>query len=69
MEVRIPAGENAATVEANGRRIALTNLNKVYFPQLGLTKGDLLRYYATIAPTLVPHVDEKAIVMKRYPTA
>ena len=67
MAVRIPSGENTLTVEANGRRVALTNLEKVYFPQLGLTKGDLLRYYAAIAPTLVPHIDGKAIVMKRYP--
>ena len=67
MELRIPSGENAATVEAGGRSVGLTNLNKIYFPQLALTKGDLLHYYATIAPTLVPHIDGKAIVMKRYP--
>jgi len=63
----IPAGPNAATVRADGRDVALTNLNKVFFPKLALTKGDLLRYYARIAPALLPHVAGKAMVMKRYP--
>jgi bifunctional non-homologous end joining protein LigD len=55
------------TVDIDGRRVALTNLNKVYFPKLGLTKGDLLRYYREIAPVLLPHISNRAMVMKRYP--
>ena len=50
-----------------GRAVALTNLNKVFFPKLGLTKGDLLRYYLRVAPAVLPHVAGKAMVMKRYP--
>jgi bifunctional non-homologous end joining protein LigD len=49
------------------RSVDLTNLNKVFFPQAGLTKGDLLRYYAAIAPALLPHIRSRAMVMKRYP--
>jgi len=45
----------------------LTNLNKVFFPKLELTKGDLLRYYLRVAPALLPHIAGKAMVMKRYP--
>jgi len=63
----IPIGPNDATVRVDGRSVALTNLNKIFFPKLGLTKGDLLRYYARIAPALLPHVTGKAMVMKRYP--
>ncbi|HVA32784.1 MAG TPA: hypothetical protein VNG31_01475, partial [Candidatus Baltobacteraceae bacterium] len=63
----IPRGPDAATVTVDGRAVALTNLNKIFFPKLGLTKGDLLRYYSRIAPALLPHVAGKAMVMKRYP--
>lgn len=45
----------------------MTNLNKIFFPALGKTKGDLLRYYLQIAPAVIPHVAGKAMVMKRYP--
>lgn len=63
----VPAGPDAATVEIDGRAVALTNLNKTFFPALGLTKGDLLRYYARVASAVIPHVAGKAMVMKRYP--
>jgi bifunctional non-homologous end joining protein LigD len=63
----VPAGPSAATVHVDGRNVALTNLNKIFFPKLALTKGDLMRYYARIAPALLPHIAGKAMVMKRYP--
>ena len=49
------------------RGVALTNLDKVFFPQIGASKGDLLQYYADVSPYLLPHVKERAMVMKRYP--
>lgn len=49
------------------RRLTLTNPGKVFWPELGLTKGDLLRYYAAVSPVLVPHLRDRAMVMKRYP--
>jgi bifunctional non-homologous end joining protein LigD len=67
VERLIPPERNAATVEIDGRSVALTNLHKVFFPKLGLTKGDLLRYYLRVAPALLPHIEGKAMVMKRYP--
>jgi bifunctional non-homologous end joining protein LigD len=45
----------------------VTNLRKVFWPASGLTKGDLLRYYARIAPWLLPVIDGRPLVMKRYP--
>jgi DNA primase len=63
----IPSDIDDATVEVDGRSVALTNLRKVYFPKLGLTKGDLLRYYLSVAGALLPHVANRPMVMKRYP--
>jgi bifunctional non-homologous end joining protein LigD len=54
-------------VTVDGRAVALTNLNKIFFATLGLSKGDLLRYYERIAPALLPHVADRPMVMKRYP--
>jgi bifunctional non-homologous end joining protein LigD len=51
-----------------GRRdVALTNLDKVYFPELGLTKGDLVAYYLDLAPCVLNHVERRPMQMKRYP--
>jgi bifunctional non-homologous end joining protein LigD len=63
----IPDDVDDASIEVDGRRVALTNLRKVYFPKLGLTKGDLLRYYLSVAGALLPHVANRPMVMKRYP--
>lgn len=61
---------NATTVEltpGKGKTVTLTNLQKPFWPDLGITKGDLLRYYARVAPFLLPHLQNRAMVMKRYP--
>lgn len=63
----IPTHENEATVQINGIEVRLTNLRKVFWPQLGITKGDLLQYYADVSRWLLPHVENRAMVMKRYP--
>ena len=63
----IPAGVRDAVVEADGHAVSLTNLEKLFWPKLGITKGDLLRYYASVAPVLLPHLRDRAMVMKRYP--
>ena len=63
----IPRDRADAVVRAGGRELALTNLRKVFFPATGATKGDLLQYYADVAPFLVPYLADRAEVMKRYP--
>jgi bifunctional non-homologous end joining protein LigD len=51
-----------------GRRdVALTNVEKVFFPAVGLTKGDLVRYYLDLAPCVLHHVARRPMHMKRYP--
>src|SRR4029077_9740664 len=47
--------------------VRLTNLRKLFWPELGITKGDLLQYYASVAAVLLPHLRDRAMVMKRYP--
>jgi bifunctional non-homologous end joining protein LigD len=63
----VPAGVADATVDIGDRAVRLTNLRKVYFPAIGLTKGELLQYYADVSPLLLPHIRDRAMVMKRYP--
>jgi bifunctional non-homologous end joining protein LigD len=55
------------TLDVGGRDVRLTNLEKVFWPDAGITKGDLIQYYADIAPALLPHLRDRAMVMKRYP--
>ena len=63
----IPHDREAAVVRPDGKDVALTNLRKVFFPATGATKGDLLQYYADVTPFLVPYLQDRAEVMKRYP--
>ena len=63
----IPRETRDATVEIDGREVRLTNLAKPFWRGDGITKGDLLQYYADIAPVLLPHLRDRAMVMKRYP--
>ena len=63
----IPDDADRATLTIDGRDVHLTNLRKTFWPALGLVKADLLRYYATVADALLPHLADRAMVMKRYP--
>jgi bifunctional non-homologous end joining protein LigD len=65
--VRLPRESNDAIVELGERVVRLTNLEKPFWPELGITKGDLLQYYADVAPFVLPHLHDRAMVMKRYP--
>ncbi len=51
----------------SGRDVALTNLDKVFFPRLGLTKGELVRYYVDLAPHVLGHVAGRPMLLKRFP--
>jgi bifunctional non-homologous end joining protein LigD len=49
------------------RELKLSNLDKPFWPDEGITKGDLLRYYRDVAPVLVPHLKDRPFTMRRYP--
>jgi bifunctional non-homologous end joining protein LigD len=63
----IPADAKDSEVVVKGRKVRLTNLPKLFWPDLGITKRDLLQYYADVSPVLLPHIRDRAMVMKRYP--
>lgn len=65
--MRIPGEDKNAQLKVRGREVRLTNLGKPFWPDLGITKGDLLQYYADVSPYLLPHIANRAMVMKRYP--
>jgi bifunctional non-homologous end joining protein LigD len=54
-------------VDVGGRKLSLTNLEKVLYPAAGFTKGQVIDYYVRIAPVLVPHLAGRPLTMKRYP--
>jgi bifunctional non-homologous end joining protein LigD len=57
----------AAPMVVNGRDVKVTNLDKVFFPKSGLTKGDLIRYYVDVAGAVLHHVARRPMQMKRHP--
>jgi bifunctional non-homologous end joining protein LigD len=54
-------------VEVEGRTLKLSNLDKVLYPRTGTTKGEVLHYYATVAPVLLPHLADRAVTRIRWP--
>jgi bifunctional non-homologous end joining protein LigD len=65
--IEIPPKGRECTIDAGGREVKLTNLEKPFWPELGITKRALLQYYVDVAPALLPHLLDRAMVMKRYP--
>jgi len=63
----IPRDQDNVILTVDRKDVRLTNLRKIFWPELGLTKGDLLQYYAHVAAVLLPHLADRAMVMKRYP--
>jgi bifunctional non-homologous end joining protein LigD len=55
------------TIELDGKRLRFSNLNKVYFPESGVTKRNLLAYYYRLADFILPFLRDRALVLRRYP--
>ncbi|MEO7457131.1 MAG: hypothetical protein ABIY52_12785, partial [Gemmatimonadaceae bacterium] len=64
--LRIP-DDPEVTLDLGGHSVRLTNLDKLFWSDEGITKRDLLQYYADVSPYLLPHLADRAMVMKRYP--
>ncbi len=60
-------GSRPTRVRVEDHEVPVTNLDKVLFPDTGFTKGQLIDYYARIAPAMLPHVADRPLTMKRYP--
>lgn len=65
--MRLPRDEDEVVLKRGAATVRLTNLRKTFWPERKHTKRDLLQYYADVAPFLVPHLRDRAMVMKRYP--
>jgi bifunctional non-homologous end joining protein LigD len=58
---------NETVVEIEGKKLKVSNLDKVLWPDAGFTKGQMIDYYARVAPVLLPHLKDRPLTMKRYP--
>ena len=67
VKVKLPKDTRTLDVRISDRVVKLTNLDKLFWPKLGVTKRDLIQYYVDVAPALLPHLRNRAMVMKRYP--
>ncbi|SNT49649.1 ATP-dependent DNA ligase [Rhodococcoides kyotonense] len=56
-----------ATLDIAGRKVSVTNLDKVLFPKTGTTKSQVIEYYTSIAPAMLPHMAGRAVTRKRWP--
>lgn len=65
--VQIPADKSSVSLKVLGTTLKLTNLRKVFWPEGPITKRDLLQYYADMADCILPHLVDRAMVMKRFP--
>jgi bifunctional non-homologous end joining protein LigD len=62
-----PLAEGSLEVLTDGRRLKISNWEKVLFPATGFTKGDLISYYARVSPAVLAHLHDRPLTLKRYP--
>ena len=55
------------SITVGGHKLEVSNLNKVFYPKVGFTKGDLIDYYRAISPVLLPHLKGRPVTLKRFP--
>lgn len=60
-------GQSSSTLEIAGRKVPVSNLDKVLYPDAGFTKADVIAYYVAAAEVLLPHLKDRALTLKRYP--
>jgi bifunctional non-homologous end joining protein LigD len=54
-------------IEVEGRELAISNVDKVYFPESGFTKGEVIAFYSEIAEVILPHLRDRPLTLKRFP--
>ena len=59
--------ESSIKTSIDGRELTISNLDKVFYPKVGFTKGEMIDYYARIAPVMLPHLFDRPLTMKRFP--
>jgi bifunctional non-homologous end joining protein LigD len=66
-QMGMASAKKTSMVEIEGRSLTLSNLDKVFYPETGFTKAQVIDYYVRIAPVLLPHLRNRPLTMKRYP--
>lgn len=61
------AASARSTVEVDGRQLSVSNLDKVLYPDTGFTKGEVIDYYRTVAPAMLPHLAGRCVTFRRFP--
>src|SRR5215510_15866186 len=56
-----------SALEVQGKTVPVSNLNKIYYPEVGFTKGQVIDYYIRISTVLLPHLKDRPLTLKRYP--
>lgn len=64
---RAVAGRGARSSKPEARQVEFTNVEKVFWPERGYTKGDLIRYYMDVAPIMLPHLRDRPVTLRRFP--
>src|SRR5436190_8684503 len=64
---RVHTMSKKTELEVGGRKLVVSNLDKVLYPEAGFTKANVIDYYIRIAPVLLPHLENRPITLKRYP--
>ena len=54
-------------IEIDGKALSVSNTDKIFYPGDGFTKGDVIAFYSEIAPTILPHLKDRPLTLKRYP--
>jgi bifunctional non-homologous end joining protein LigD len=63
----MPVAQDVQRVAIEGRELNVSSLDKVLFPETGFTKAELIDYYVRVAPSLLAHLGDRPLTIKRYP--
>src|SRR5882724_4691716 len=64
---RSSPSKNQSILKINSRSVPVSNLDKVFYPAVGFTKGQVIDYYIRVSPVLLPHLKDRPLTLKRYP--
>jgi bifunctional non-homologous end joining protein LigD len=64
---KLSAPRTESSLEVNGKTVPVSNLEKIFYPETGFTKGQVIDYYIRVSPVLLPHLKDRPLTLKRYP--
>jgi bifunctional non-homologous end joining protein LigD len=61
------SAKHESSLNINGKTVSVSNLDKIFYPETGFTKGQVIDYYMRVSPVLLPHLKDRPLTLKRYP--